>query len=127
MKGRVDESGRAIIEVTIAASTDGPCHVIETWIDTGFTGDLVVPRNIVDRLALRQTGTIDGILADGTQVLLETYHCEIQWFGKCRSLEVIANDGEMPLLGIGMLLAKELRIDYTNLTLSLTPSPRNEI
>ena len=39
-------------------------------------------------------------------------------------LEVIANDGEIPLLGVGLLPGKELRIDYTNLTLSLTPSSR---
>jgi hypothetical protein len=62
--------------------------------------------------------------ADGTQVLLKTFHCEIEWFGKFRSLEVIANDGEMPLLGVGLLLAKVLTIDYTNLTLSLMPAPK---
>jgi predicted aspartyl protease len=73
-------------------------------------------------LALRQTGTVNRILANEPQVLLKNYHCEIQWFGKCRNLEVISNDGEVPLLGVGLLLAKKLRIDYTNLTLSITPS-----
>ncbi len=52
----------------------------------------MVPRSSVERLALQQTGTIDGILADGTQVLLETFYCEIEWFGKNRSFEVIANE-----------------------------------
>jgi clan AA aspartic protease len=124
MKGHVDGSGRAILAVGLKAGSQKVPHEIDVWIDTGFTGDLVVPRIIVDRLALQQTGTIDGILADGTQVLLETFHCEIEWFGMHRGLELIANDGEMPLLGIGLLLAKELRIDYTNLTLSLVPAPK---
>ncbi len=124
MKGHVDESGRAILAVVIKASIQESKHEINVWIDTGFTGDLVVPCSIVEILALQQTGTIDGILADGTQVLLETFHCEIEWFGKNRSLEVIANDGDMPLLGVGLLLSKELRIDYTNLTLSLTPASK---
>jgi hypothetical protein len=34
-------------------------------------------------------------------------------------LEVIANAGQTPLLGVGLLLAKELRVDYTNLELTL--------
>jgi clan AA aspartic protease len=124
MRGRVDDSGRAIVEVTLAANGhDGP-HSIDVWVDTGFTGDRVIPRSIVEKLVLHQTGTVDGVLADGTQVLLATYHCEIEWFGKSRSLEVIANDGEMPLLGVGLLLAKELRIDYTNLTLSISPASK---
>jgi predicted aspartyl protease len=44
MKGRVDKSGRAIIEVKIAACAEGPLHSIDAWIDTGFTGDLVISR-----------------------------------------------------------------------------------
>ncbi|HBC64380.1 MAG TPA: hypothetical protein DC058_24595, partial [Planctomycetaceae bacterium] len=120
-----DSSGRAIIEIMIAAGSDTQPRAIDVWVDTGFTGDLVIPRGVVDSLVLQQSGTVDGILADGTEVLFQTYHCEIHWFGRRRMLEVIANDGEIPLLGVGLLLGKELRIDYTNLTLSLTPSSRN--
>ena len=39
-------------------------------------------------------------------------------------LEVIGNDGEVPLLGVGLLSGNELRIDYTNLTLSLLPASK---
>lgn len=124
MRGHVDKSGRAILAVGIRANNQQGKHEIDVWIDTRFTGDLVVPRSIVDRLALQQTGTIDGILADGSQVLLETFHCEIEWFGKNRTLEVIAKEGEMPLIGVGLLLAKELRIDYSNLTLLLRPASK---
>ena len=45
----------------------------------------------------------------------------IDWFGAERSLEVIANEGEIPLLGVGLLLGKDLRVDYRNLKLSLEP------
>lgn len=81
MIGRVDSSGRAIIEIMIAAGSDTQPHAIDVWVDTGFTGDLVIPRGVVDSLVLQQSGTVDGILADGTEVLFQTYHCEIQWFG----------------------------------------------
>jgi clan AA aspartic protease len=123
MKGVVDESGRAILRISVTNGVSKN-QTIEAWVDTGFTGDLVVPRSIVDSLDLELSGAIDGVLADGTQTILETYHCEIEWFGKMRSLEVIANAGEMSLLGVGLLLAKELKVDYTNLTVSLQPSRR---
>ena len=124
MKGAVDGSGRAILRISVSNGDSNSTQIIEAWVDTGFTGDLVVPRSIIESLGLEPSGAIDGVLADGTQTLLETYHCEIEWFGRARSLEVIANSGEMSLLGVGLLLAKELTIDYTNLTVSLGPSRR---
>ena len=124
MKGYVDDSGRAILQISVLNGSDGRDHLVEAWVDTGFTGDLVIPGSIIKSLGLEPSGAIDGVLADGTQTQLETYHCEINWFGRNRSLEVIANAGEMSLLGVGLLLAKELTIDYTNFTLSLTPSSR---
>lgn len=122
MKGIVDGSGRAILRISILSGDDARKQVIEAWVDTGFTGDLVIPRSIIESLGLKPSGAIDGILADGTQTQLETYTCRLDWFGRIRSLEVIANSGEMSLLGVGLLLAKELTVDYTNLTLSLEPS-----
>lgn len=59
------------------------------------------------------------ILADGSQVELSTYYCQLEWFGRIRELEVIANSGQPPLLSVGLLLAKKLPIDYTNLELTL--------
>lgn len=122
MKGYVDDSGRAILQISVLNGSDGRDHLVEAWVDTGFTGDLVIPGSIIKSLGLEPSGAIDGVLADGTQTQLETYHCEINWFGRNRSLEVIANAGEMSLLGVGLLLAKVLTNDYTNLTLWLTPS-----
>lgn len=59
-------------------------EAIDAWVDTGFTGDLVIPRSIVEKLILHQTGTVDSVLIDGTQVLLAIYHFEIEWFGNER-------------------------------------------
>jgi predicted aspartyl protease len=79
---------------------------------------------VIDDLQLEITGSIDGVLADGSGIELSTYHCELEWFGKLRALEVIANSGQTPLLGVGLLLAKELRVDYSNLELTLTLKPK---
>ncbi|MEM6362971.1 MAG: hypothetical protein AAF745_00990 [Planctomycetota bacterium] len=71
---------------------------------------------------MQQSGSVDEVLADGSQTQLRTYSCVIEWFGNKRNLEVIANDGEYPLLGVGLLLGLELRVDYRNLNLTLEPA-----
>jgi clan AA aspartic protease len=124
MKGIVDQAGRAILEIQLRFNSSHPFRTISIWIDTGFTGDLVLPQKTIDELGLNPSGTVDGILADGSQTVLTTYHCEIDWFGRIRNLEVIANSGTTPLLGVGLLLAKELVVDYTNLTLTLLPKQK---
>lgn len=124
MKGIVDQAGRAILENQLRSGSSHPFRTISVWIDTGFTGDLVLPQKTIDELGLNPSGTVDGILADGSQTVLTTYHCEIDWFGRIRNLEVIANSGTTPLLGVGLLLAKELIVDYTNLLLTLHPKQK---
>lgn len=125
MIGHVDDSGRAMISIEFVANPSKSTQTIDAWIDTGFTGDLVLPNALVSHLCLPVSGSVDGILADGSLTVLKTYHCRIRWFGRNKDLEAIANDGEFPLLGVGLLLAKELKIDYTNLLVALTPSHKN--
>jgi clan AA aspartic protease len=122
MIGTVDTAGRAIIGATIITDKFPQGVSIDVWIDTGFTEDIVFPKQIIDQLGLSKSGSVDAILANGSQLELDTYSCKILWFGHERNLEVIANDGEVPLLGVGLLLGKELCVDYTNLTLSLEPA-----
>ena len=124
MKGYVDQSGRAFLPVEIVSETLPTGIQIDVWIDTGFTGELILPEVVVKQLSLPVSGSVDGILADGSHTELSTYHCQLRWFGREQPLEVIANNGEFPILGVGLLLAKELRLDYTNLIVSLEPSQK---
>ena len=124
MKGIVDSGGRSLLTVTLQTIEKSAETQIDVWIDTGFTGDLVMPQSAIDTLELPRSGSIDAILADGSQTELNTYSCVIEWFGNERNLEVIANEGEYPLLGVGLLLGLELRVDYRNLRLTLEPAPK---
>lgn len=122
MKGFVDNGGRSLLEVLLRKTPTSDSVLVKVWVDTGFTGDLVLPKRLIDEFALQRSGSVDGVLADGSEIELSTYTCAIEWFGCVRKLEVIANDGEYPLLGVGMLLGLELCIDYRNLRLSLKPT-----
>ena len=112
MNGHVDSYGRALVTVSIRPSDVAAAHDVQVWIDTGFNGDLVLPQQQIDDLELPDSGTVKAILADGSEVALQRYICQIDWFGEQRELEVVANEGEYPLLGVGLLLGHDLHISY---------------
>lgn len=120
MRGCIDGNGRALLSVRIGADPESRPEAIEVWIDTGFTGDLVLPQATIDWLALRQSGSVDGVFADGSRIELKTYTCFVNWFGEERRLEVIANDGDYPLLGVGLLLGLELLANDHSMELVLS-------
>ena len=113
MNGIVDESMRALLDVSVAAAKGAEKHVITVWIDTAFNGGLVMPRRHIERLGLKQASTTQAILADGRSVDLETFTCRLEWFGDERRIQVVANDGEFPLLGTLLLAGRKLVIDYS--------------
>jgi clan AA aspartic protease len=119
MKGTVDESGRALLILTLMSSSGDKEVTLQAWVDTGFTGDLILPQSMVDELNLSATGVIEAVLADGSQVTLIRYTCNLPWFGEIHQLEVVANMGPMPLIGIGLLESRRLLIDYKMRTTEL--------
>lgn len=119
MRGSIDSNGHALLTLPIAPVFGSQRVAIEAWVDTGFTGDLVLPRTTIDALALCQSGSVDPILADGSQIEVKTYTCLVNWFGEERRLEVVANEGDYPLLGVGLLLGLELRANYHTMELEL--------
>ena len=112
MIGFVDIHGRALIKVQIRASDIAAQHDVQAWIDTGFTGDLVLPQQVICDLELPASGTVKATLADGSVVTLERYRCLIDWCGSERELEVVANSGERTLLGVSLLIGLDLSISY---------------
>ena len=119
MNGIVDEFGRALVTLTIRASQEAQPIEIQAWIDTAFDGELVMPRPIIEAAKLEQTACIDARLADGKTVNLESFACTLNWFDDFVAVEVIANDGVYPLLGIGLLTDRRLTIDYKQLTVGI--------
>jgi len=119
VNGIVDESMRALLDVSLAAAKGANKQVLTVWIDTAFNGGLVIPRRRIERLGLKQASTTQAILADGRSVDLETFTCHLEWFGgECRT-QAVANDGEFPLLGTLLLADRKLTIDYKTKTVVL--------
>jgi clan AA aspartic protease len=119
VNGIVDESMRALLDVSVAAAKGAKTRVITVWIDTAFNGGLVIPGQHIERLGLKQASTAKAILADGRSIDLETFTGHLEWFGDERRTQVVASDGEFPLLGTLLLADRKLTIDYKTKTVVL--------
>lgn len=119
MNGIVDESMRALLDVSVAAANGAKKQVLTVWIDTAFNGGLVIPRPHIERLGLKQASSTRATLADGRSVDLETFTCHLEWFGDDYRTQAVANDGDFPLLGTLLLAERKLTIDYKAKTVVL--------
>jgi clan AA aspartic protease len=117
VNGNVDSAGRALVLLRVWSSEDAEPIELTVWIDTAFTGELVIPRERIEALGLPQSAAVLAGLADGRKVVLDSYSCLVDWFGEPRLVEVIANEGQFPLLGVGLLREHRLKIDYRSRTL----------
>lgn len=97
----------------------GNAAPVTLWIDTAFDGYVVFPQLMIDQLGLVSLNTTEAMLADGSKVTLPTYLCFMDWFGNTIPLEVVANDGNYPLLGTALLDQRVLHIDYIQKHLTL--------
>ena len=119
MIGHVDDDGRSLLEIKVSRELAGNYVPVTTWIDTAFDGHLVFSKSLIEQLDVESLVETEAVLADGSKVILETFVCFLEWFGKRVPLQVIANDGRFPLLGTGLLEQRVLHIDYARKTLTL--------
>lgn len=112
MTGEVDDYGRALVRIVAKAATGAAATELTVWVDTAFTGELVMPRETIARLRLVKSSAVIADLADGTDAILDTFTCQIDWFGAERVVEVVESDAKLPLLGVGLLWNRQLVVDY---------------
>jgi clan AA aspartic protease len=101
MTGAVDQYGRAVISVQLAAEQLADPVLIDVRIDTGFTGELLLPQRVIDEMSLEHGVSEHMILADGSRQLMPMHSCWVDWFGRRRMAEAIARSSDIPLLGVG--------------------------
>jgi len=119
MNGKVDDDLRALLEVQIGSTPGGPKSTVLVWVDTAFNGGLVLPYQEIRRVGLKECSSTSAILADGQQVVLPTYTCYLDWFGREYRTQIVANIGAHPLLGTMLLDGHDLRVSYKRRTVAL--------
>ena len=119
MNGVVDLQGRSLLTVLVRVESGAAASPVEAWIDTGFTGELVMPRSEIDRMSLKPGLMVRAVMADGRNSRLKSFVAWIDWFDETLEVEVVAGEGETTLLGVGLMLGRRLVVDYGALDLTL--------
>ena len=114
--GVVSTNREATISLVIV-NENRQTKLITAVIDTGYTGFLSLPSQIITELNLSWTG-IDsaeptlrerGTLGDGSEVTFEVYAAKIIWDGEYRDIPI--NEAETdPLVGMSLLYGYDLQI-----------------
>ena len=108
MQGYVNKNCEATILVVVRNNTK--LKSINAVIDTGFTGFLSLPNNIITELDLPWSYRDRGTLGDGSEVLFDIYDAVAIWDGKSQEIEVNSAETD-PLIGMSMLRGYRLQID----------------
>jgi clan AA aspartic protease len=107
MQGRVNQRCEATL--AIAVRHNETTEMIDTIIDTGFSGFLTLPSDMITTLGLSWEGRDVVTLGDGTFCTFEVYIGLVIWDGQYR--EIYINESEtVPLIGMQLLRGYDLRI-----------------
>ena len=107
MQGLVNQSCEATLPIVI--KNNSATQLVDAVIDTGFSGFLTLPFDIISALGLSWEGRDIATLGDGTSCTFEVYMATVIWDGQYR--EVYINESEtIPLIGMRLLRGYDLRI-----------------
>ena len=99
-----------LLRVPIGAQSSAE-SVGEFVIDTGFTGDLMMPTDEVLLLNLPFDEDSVNTLANGQMIMLQRYDAVIRWEGEEKAVKVIAG-GERRLLGTRLLAGYDVLAQF---------------
>lgn len=112
IEGTVNEN----LEVTIRLnlhSVSGEAQDIEAIVDTGFTGHLTLPIELIARLALSWLSRGHALLADGSLHVFDVFIGTLTWNGQARTVEVDEAETD-PLVGMRLLRDHNLSVDVVD-------------
>ena len=108
MIGFVSPSLQPLVHLRLRV--EGAVHEIEAVIDTGFTGFLTLPPNLIAELKIARLSEVVMKVADGSEVSLRTFRVETFLDDVWSDTEVIETENT-PLLGMSFLENHQLTIE----------------
>ena len=109
MTGVVTSNREAVLRVMVRG-THGQEVPVDAVIDTGFTGFLTLPAQLIVILALAFAGTTRATLGDGSGVRLDIFEATVLWDNQERRVPVLAAEGGA-LMGMSMLSGYRVTLD----------------
>jgi len=107
MQGIVNQNCEATLPIVI--KNDTATQLVDAVIDTGFSGFLTLPSDIISALRLMWKGRDIATLGDGTSCIFEVYIADVIWDGQYREVYINASE-TVPLIGMRLLRGYNLHI-----------------
>jgi clan AA aspartic protease len=109
IQGTVNTGKQAIITVLVVDQT-GLLVDIEAAVDTGFSGYLILPPDLIAALQLAYDRTDSFTLGENSVVRFDVHTANVVWDGQERDIGVLASHGT-PLAGMSLLEGYHLFVD----------------
>jgi clan AA aspartic protease len=107
MQGFVNQSCEAVLPIVV--KNDKLTQLVDAVIDTGFSGFLTLPADVIVALDLAWKGRDVATLGDGTSCIFDVYIAVVIWDGQYREIDI--NESEtVPLIGMQLLRGYDLRV-----------------
>jgi len=103
--GVVSVDREAVMQLEIIDGL-GARSALSAVVDTGYTGWLTLPPDLIAKLGLMWIGKGHGALADGTSFVTYRYNATIIWDGQPISIQVDSLDSDV-LVGMSLMYGYE--------------------
>ena len=101
MVGRLTDENEFLFPLVLR-NEDGEELEVQAVLDTGFSGSLVPPGEVVRRLALRQDDVERVLLADGSMTRFSAHEVTVVWDDEDRTVTALGSGGDV-LIGVQLL------------------------
>ena len=109
IRGTVNADREAVVQIRVR-DVHGREHEFAAIVDTGFTGSLTLPRDVIIALALPWQELGSAILADGREVFSDVYEGTVLWDGRATAISVDESESE-PLIGMELMSGFRILIE----------------
>ena len=109
IEGSVNAAYEAIVSLRVQGP-EGQVRDIEAVVDTGYSGFLTLPLDVVAELGLPFAHVSQALLANDEEAVFEVHKATVLWDGQPRDIEADAT-GSTPLAGMLLLDEHNLNID----------------
>lgn len=108
ISGYVNARREALLSLVVRGPK-GQEQTVEAVIDTGFTGRITLPPDLISALELPFIGRGWAVLGDGRRIEYNSFEVVVVWDGKLRHIVADEADTE-PLVGMRLLAGHDLAI-----------------
>ena len=108
ISGRVSEELDPLVTIEIGRVQEN-FQAVEVVVDTGFSGELALPSELIQSLGLEYIDDVRVVMADRQARWVGAYDGAVSWHGEPMSVIVLDMESE-PLLGMGLLLDSRLTV-----------------